>query len=194
MIINIPIHDLKKPPIFKFPERCVYCGKPKTEMLGITLNMGVQYHNQPVTLQLSVPMCKACADKERSVAKVTLIPFLVAGLIIGVIVFVPVMLIAPEGTTPQTLGFPFVLGGFAGLVVGIIGGTVVEFVVKMLAVPFYGKLVARRPLTIFGLFADTDELIGISARFLREKKLVHLEFENEEIAREFIQLNPLETK
>jgi hypothetical protein len=55
-------------------------------------------------------------------------------------------------------------------------------------------LVARRPLTIFGLFANTDELIGISARFLREKKLVHLEFENEEIAREFIQLNPLETK
>lgn len=194
MIINIPIHDLKKPPILKFPERCVYCGKPKTEMLGITLNMGVQYRNQPVTLQLSVPMCKACADKERSVAKVTLIPFLVAGFIIGVIVFVPVMLIAPEGTTPQTLGFPFVLGGFAGLVVGIIGGTVVEFVVKMLAVPFYGKLVARRPLTIFGLFANTDELIGISARFLREKKLVHLEFENEEIAREFIQLNPLETK
>lgn len=194
MIINIPIHDLKKSPILKFPERCVYCGKPKTEMLGITLNMGVQYRNQPVTLQLSVPMCKACADKERSVAKVTLIPFLVAGLIIGVIVFVPVMLIAPEGTTPQTLGFPFVFGGFAGLVVGIIGGTVVEFVVKMLAVPFYGKLVARRPLTIFGLFADTDELIGISARFLREKKLVHLEFENEEIAREFIQLNPLETK
>lgn len=194
MIINIPIRDLKKPPILKFPERCTYCGSPKTEMLGITLNMGVQQRSQPVTMQLSVPMCKTCADKERGIAKVTLIPFLVAGLIIGVIVFIPVTLFAPEGTTPQTLGFPFVLGGFAGLVVGIIGGTVIEFIVKMLSVPFYGKLLTRRPLTIFGMFADTDELIGISAKFLREKKIVRLEFENEEIAREFIQLNPLEPK
>ncbi|MBE0669092.1 MAG: hypothetical protein IH588_00760 [Anaerolineales bacterium] len=194
MIINIPIHDLKKPPVLKFPERCAYCGRPKTEMLGITLNMGVQNRNQPVTLQLSVPMCKTCADKERGIAKVTLIPFLTAGLIIGVIVFIPVMLLAPEGTTPQTIGFPFVLGGFAGLVVGVIGGTMVEFVVKTLSVPFYGKLLTRRPLTIFGMFADTDELIGISAKLLREKKIVRLEFENEEIAREFIQLNSLEPK
>lgn len=194
MIIDIPIRDLKKPPMLKFPERCVNCGKPKHENLGITLHMGVQKRDQPVTLQLSVPMCKICADKERSVAKVTLVPFLIAGFIIGVIVFIPVMLITPEGTSSQTIGFPLVLGGFAGLVAGIIGGTVVEFIVKMLAVPFYGKLVTRRPLTVFGLFADTDELIGISAKFLREKKLVRLEFENEEIAREFVQLNLLETK
>ena len=194
MIINIPIHDLKKPPPLKFPERCVHCGQPKVEMMGIALEMGVQQRNQPVILQLSVPMCKACADRERSVAKVTLIPFLVAGLIVGVIVFIPVTLIAPEGTTAQTIGFPFVLGGFAGLVVGSIVGTLVEYFVKLLAVPFYGKLVTRRPLTIFGMFANTDELIGISAKFLREKKLVQLEFENEEIAREFIQLNALETK
>ncbi len=194
MIINIRIHDLKKPPILKFPERCVNCGKSKHENLGITLHMGVQKRDQPVTMPLSVPMCKTCADKERSIAKVTLIPFLIAGFIIGVLVFIPIVLIAPEGTTSQTISTPLVLGGAAGLVAGIIGGTVFEFIAKMLAVPFYGKLVTRRPLTIFGLFANTDELIGISARFLREKKLVHLEFENEEIAREFIQLNPLETK
>ena len=194
MIINIPIHDLKKPPSLKFPERCVHCGQPKSEMMGIALEMGVQQRNQPVILRLSVPMCKACADRERSVAKVTLVPFLVAGLIVGVIVFIPVTLIAPEGTTVQTIGFPFVIGGFVGLVVGSIGGTLVEYVVKLLAVPFYGKLVTRRPLTIFGMFANTDELIGISAKFLREKKLVQLEFENEEIAREFIQINTLETK
>jgi hypothetical protein len=192
MIIDIPIHELKRPPVFKFPERCVNCGKPKETTLGITLNMGVQKRTRTVTMQLTVPMCNACAEKERSIAKVTLIPFIIAGFVIGVIVFVPVALISPEGTMPQTIGFPLVLGGFAGLIAGIVGGTVVEFFVKMLAVPVYGKLLARRPLTIAGFLAESDELIGISARFLRETKIVQLEFENEEIAREFTQLNSLE--
>ena len=143
-------------------------------------------------MQLTVPMCNTCAEKERSVAKVTLIPFMIAGFVIGLIVFVPAALIAPEGTTPQTLGFPFVLGGFAGLIAGILGGTVVEFFVKMLAVPFYGKLLARRPLTIVGFLVESDELIGLSAKFLRKEKTVRLEFENEEIAKEFVQLNSME--
>ena len=192
MLINIPIHDPKKPPVLKFPERCVNCCRPKETTLGITLNMGVQVRNKMVTMQLTVPMCNACAEKERSVAKVTLVPFLVAGLVVGLIAFVPAALLSPEGTTPQTIGFPFVFGGLVGMIAGVIGGSVVEFFVKILAVPFYGRLLARRPLTIVGFLVESDELIGLSARFLRKEKTVRLEFENEEIAREFIQLNSLE--
>lgn len=192
MIIQIPVPDLKKPPSLKFPERCVNCGKPKEELLGMSLNMGVQHRDKTVTMDLKVPMCKVCADKERSIAKVTLIPFMIIGFIFGAIAFVPAMLIAPEGTTPQTIGFPFVFGGFVGLIVGIIAGTIGEVIVKMLAVPFYGKLVSRRPLTILAFFSETDDLLGVSAKFLREKKLVQLEFENEIIAREFTTLNQLE--
>ncbi len=141
---------------------------------------------------MKIPMCKTCADKERGIAKVTLIPFLIGGFVIGVFIFVPVMLIAPEGTTPQTLNLPFVLGGFAGLIAGIIGGSVVEMVVKSLAVPFYGRLVTRRPLTALELFSNSDQLIGIAAKYLRGKNLVQLEIENEELAREFVQINSLE--
>lgn len=192
MIVQIAIPDLKKPPLLKFPERCVNCGKPKEETLGMSLNMGVQHRSKPVTLELKVPMCKVCADKERSVAKVTLVPFFVVGLIFGAIAFVPAMLIAPEGPTPETAGFPLVFGGGVGLVVGMIAGTIAEIIVKSLAVPFYGKLITRRPFTMVSFLAETDELIGISVKFLREKKLVQLEFENEEIAREFTQLNQSE--
>lgn len=193
MLIQIQVSDLKKPPELKFPDRCVNCGAPKAELLGLTLNMGVQYRNQPVMLQMKVPMCKACADKERSIAKVTLIPFLIVGFIFGAIAFVPAMLLSPEGTTPQTLNFPFVFGGFVGLIVGMFVGTLAEMIVKTLAVPFYGRLVTRRPLTLVSFFSETDELIGVSAKLLREKKLVQIEFENEEIAREFAKLNQLET-
>lgn len=191
-MIQIPIPDLKKPPVLKFPERCVNCGKPNEEMLGMSLNMGVQHRNKPVTMDLKVPMCKACADKERSIAKVTIVPFLVAGLLFGAIAFVPVMLVSPQGSDPSTVNAPFILGGLAGLIVGCITGTLAEIVIKSLAIPFYGKLVTRRPLTIFSFLTETDNLLGVSAKFLRDKKLVQLAFENEEIAREFVKLNQLE--
>lgn len=194
MIVQIPTPNLKKPPVLKFPERCVNCGKSKAETLGMSLHMGVQHRNKPVTLDLKVPMCKACADKERSIAKVTLIPFLIFGLIFGVIAFVPATLISPEGTTPDTAGFPFVFGGLVGLIVGSFFGTIAEVVVKTLAIPFYGKLLTRRPLTVLAVFSDTDELLGLSGRLFRDRKVLQLEFENENIAQEFATLNQLETQ
>ena len=194
MLVQISIPELKRPPVLKFPERCANCGNAKDEMLGLSLNMGEQYRGKPVVLQMKVPMCKACADKERGIGKVTYIPFLVVGFVFGAVAFVPAMLVAPQGVDAQTVGFPLVVGGFAGLIVGSIAGTIAEIIVKSLSIPVYGKLVTRRPLTVFALFSETDELLGVTARFLREKKLVQLEFENEVIAREFLKLNQLENQ
>ena len=135
-------------------------------------------------------MCNVCAEKERSITKVTLVPFFVAGLIAFVIVFIPVWLITPDGTTAQTLGFSIVVGAFAGLVAGLIGGTLVEFGLKFVFAPFYGQLLLKRPLTIFGVFNDSEDIIGLSFRFGEKKKSLKLIFENEDIAREFTSLNP----
>jgi hypothetical protein len=190
--IDIPIRDQKNPPVLKFPDRCVNCGKPKETILGITLQMGAQKRGQPVLMKLDVPMCNVCAEKERSIAKVTLVPFLIAGVLIGLIVFIPVVLIAPDGTSTQTLSMPWVLGACAGLIAGIVGGTMVELIVKMLAAVSYGKLVIHRPLTILGIFSESDALIGLSAKFARETGILHLTFENDDVAREFKKLNPME--
>ncbi len=194
MLIQIPVRNLKKPHGLKFPQRCTNCGKVKEEILTLSLHTGSQVRSLPQVLAFKVPMCKACAEKERSIAKVTLIPFLVGGLIFGVIAFFPAAFISPEGTTPQTLNFPVVFGGLVGLIVGVIFGTIVEVVVKMLAMPFYGKTLARRPLMVFSLFHATDEFVGVSVNLLTEKKVLQFEFENEEIAREFEKINQLENQ
>ena len=191
MILQIPIPDFKNPPVIKSLDRCINCGKPKEEMLGLNLDMGVQKKSQQVTMKIPVPMCKVCAEKERSIAKVTLIPFFVGGVIFGAIAFLPATLIAPEGPTPETAGFPFVFGGGVGLIVGIIFGTIIESIIKTLAIPVYGKLVTKRPLTIMSFLSFTDYLIGISAKFFKEKKLIQFEIENEEIAKEFKKINNL---
>ncbi len=188
--IIIQIKDQKNPPVLKFPSRCVNCGKKQETTLKAILNMGIQKRSRTVVMENIVPMCNACAEKERSVAKVTLLPFFIAGLITFVIVFIPVWLITPDGTTVQTLGFSVTVGALAGIIGGIFVGTLVEFGLKFVFAPFYGRLLIERPLTVFSLFNDSEDIVGLSFRFGEHKKSLKLIFENEEIAREFASLNP----
>ena len=187
--VEVPIKDAKNPPKIIFPDRCVNCGKPKHVVMPMQLNMGVEKRGQGVLMDFPVPLCAECEKKEKRVTMVTLVPFLIAGLILGVIAFIPAMLIAPEGTSQQTLGFPFVFGGLVGMVVGVIGGTIVEFVLKFLFAPVYGQLLLKRPLTILSFFNDSEDVIGLSARFADKKSSLKITFENDDVAREFERLN-----
>jgi hypothetical protein len=190
--VDIPISDPKKPPKLLFPERCVNCGKPRARTWPVKLSTGAQKRGQMIQLELDVPLCAECAAKENKIANVTWLPFFSAGLPACAIVFVPVWLLSPEGTTTQTLALPYVLGAAAGLFAGVIVGTLVEFGLKMLFAPAYGKLLLKRPFTILSVFNDAEDLIGLSTRFADGRKRLRLSFENDEIAREFVVLNPQE--
>jgi len=187
--VEVPIKDAKNPPKLKFPDRCVNCGKPKQVVMPMKLNMGVEKRGQGVLMDFPVPLCAECEKKERRITYVTLVPFVVVGFILGAIAFVPALLIAPEGTTPDTYNFPFVFAGFVGIVIGAISGTVVEFVLKFLFAPAYGQLLLNRPLTILSFFNDSEDVIGLSAKFTEKKKSLKVTFENDEVAREFKRLN-----
>ena len=187
--VDIPIKDAKNPPTLRFPDRCVHCGKPKVRVLPLKMNTGAQKRGQMIQLEMSVPLCAECAKKEDKIANVTWLPFFIVGLIASVVVFIPVWLFSPEGTTTQTLALPYVLGATAGLIAGIVAGTLVEFVLKLLFAPAYGKLLWNRPLTIFAVFNDSEDVTGLSARFTDKKKSLKLTFANDEIAREFESLN-----
>jgi hypothetical protein len=190
--IDIPIKDPKKPPKLVFPDRCVNCGKPKVKTLPVKLNTGAQKRGQMIQLAFDVPLCADCSAKENRIGNVTWIPFFIVGLPVCVIVFIPVLLLSPEGTTSQTLSMPYILGAAAGMVSGMIAGTLVEFILKIAFASSYGKLLLKRPLTIVSVFRDSEELIGLSIRFEDNRKTLKINFENDEIAREFIALNPQE--
>jgi len=187
--VEIPIKDAKNPPKINFPDRCVNCGKSKHTVMPLQLNMGVEKRGQGVLMDFPVPLCAECEKKERRVTNVTLLPFVIAGFILGAIAFIPALLIAPEGTSQQTYNFPFVFAGFVGLVVGVIGGTVVEFMFKFLFAPAYGQLLLKRPLTILSLFNDSEDVIGLSVKFTDKKRSLKVMFENDETGREFESLN-----
>jgi hypothetical protein len=190
--LDVSIKDVKKPPVFRFPERCANCGKPKARDTKLSMSTGAQKRGQMVQLELNAPLCADCAKKEDRITNVTLVPFTVVGLIVFALAFIPAWLISPEGTTPQTYGFSFVMGAFLAMVAGIVVGTLAEFLLKLVLAPAYGKSLLRRPLTILSFFSNSEDVLGLSARFNIEKKLLRLVFENDEVAREFSQLNPQE--
>jgi hypothetical protein len=190
--VDIPIKDPKKPPKLSFPGRCVNCGKPAIKTMPLKLNTGAQKRGQMVQMEFDVPLCAECLAKENRIGNVTWIPFFIVGILTCIVVFIPVWLITPEGPNLQTQEFPLVLGAFIGLIAGMIVGTLVEFLLKMLFAPSYGKLLLKRSLTISSVFADSEDVIGLSTRLVDQRKVVKLSFENDEIAREFIALNPQE--
>lgn len=191
--VDIPIKDRKKPPQLNFPDRCVHCGKAKARTFPVKLNTGVQTKSGQMTqLAFDVPLCAACAAQENKIGNITWIPFFIAGLVACIVVFVPVWLITPEGTTAQTYAFPYVLAAFVGMIAGMLVGTLVEFILKMLFAPVYGQLLLKRPLTVISVFNDSEDLIGLSTRFVNHRKTLKMIFENDDLAREFIALNPQE--
>ena len=190
--IEIPIKDPKKPPKLTFPDRCVNCGKPKARTWPLKLNTGAQKRGQLIQLELDVPLCTECVKKENRISDVTWMPFFIVGFLACVAVFVPVWLLSPEGTTSQTYMMPEILGAAAGMLAGIIIGTLVEFGLKLLLAPAYGKLLLKRPLTVVSVLNDSENLIGLSTRFAENKKILKITFENDEIARDFAALNPRE--
>jgi hypothetical protein len=189
LTVDIPIKDPKKPPKLTFPDCCVNCGKPKARTWSLKLSTGAQKGGRMIQLELDVPLCAECVAKENKIGNVTWIPFFVVGLLTCVVVFVPVWLLSPEGTMPQTYAFPYVLGAFAGMIAGIVVGTLVEFGLKLLLAPAYGQLLLKRPLTVLSVLNDSENLIGISTQFADKRKSLKLTFENDEIAKEFEKLN-----
>lgn len=187
--IEIPIQEKRKPPRLVFPQRCVQCGQPKEDQITLTLQVNYS-QNKPLAVRLEVPMCKTCAARERQVTLVTLVPFMVGGLLAGIVAFIPTWLFAPEGSTPQTYMFPYVLGLFAALLVGIPAGALVEALAKALAAPFFGSRLYKRPLTALAIFSDTENVLGLQAKLTHNRKTIELFFERDDIAQEFLNLNP----
>lgn len=192
LTVDIPIKNPRKPPKLSFPERCVNCGKPKLRTWPVKLNTGAQKSGQMIQMELDVPLCADCIAKENRIGNLTWLPFFIVGILVCVVAFIPAWLLSPQGTSPQTYAFPFVLGAFTGILAGILVGTLVEFGLRMLFAPAYGKLLRQRPLFIFSILNDTEDLIGLSLRFAEKKNVLKMIFENDEIAREFMELNPQE--
>jgi len=193
-VVNLHIPDPQNPPAVKFPPRCVHCGQPTADFLPLQIPMGVQKRSGAVMLKLNVPLCAEGAKRERGITKVTLVPFLVAGLFTGLPAFAAGLLLTPDNfissSSREAANAPLVIGAFAGLIAGILGGSLLEMALKLLFTPVYGELLMKRPLTAVAILSGTENVIGLSAALSQDKMQLTLTFEREDIGREFQHLNP----
>ncbi len=192
--LELEILDIRRPPAVRFPQKCVRCGRTREVSWPVSLSTGVQRRGETVRIKMTVPMCSDCAALDRHVGNVTWLPFLIGGLLVSLVVFLFLWRSVPTGTPVQVFGFSALVAVAAALLAGLMGGSLVEFAIRLLFVPAFGELLAKRPLTVFRPFENSKYLLGFSVKFIRQKHILSLTFENDGVADKVAQLNAQEKK
>ncbi len=199
--LNIPIKSSRQIPKLVFPERCLKCGQPKAGTRGISLDISPESSKKATTLELEPPLCQECIQLENRLEWFSLLPFTISALLLAAVSFLLLWLvIIPILPVWDWLGifsrmdigrYSFILAGAGALFTAIVGGTIVELGLRILAVPYFGSLILTRPLTLLALFGDSHDIVGLRAKWNAKQKTLTLTFERDDMAREFAQLNSL---
>lgn len=199
--LTIPIKSPRQPPQFIFPERCIHCGQPKAGTRGISLDLSPESSKKSTMLELEPPLCQACIQLENRLEWFSLLPFTISALLLAGVSFLLLWLvILPILPVWDWLGifsrmdigrYSFILAGAGALLTALLGGTVAELGLRILAVPYFGKLIISRPLTVFAMLSDSHDIVGLRAKWNAKQKTLSLTFERDDMAGEFKQINGL---
>ena len=198
--LTVPIASARQLPKLVFPERCLNCGKPKAGTRKIAFDMNAASRKKSIMLEIEPPLCRECIELENKMEWFSLLPFTISALIFAVVGFIFLFFFLPLLPVWNFLGIDdrltgesvFVLSGAGALVAAVAGGTMVEFALKLLAAPYFGKLIVSRPPTIIALSRDLHDVVGLRAQLTGDKKTLTLTFEHEEMAKEFAALNGIQ--
>lgn len=197
--LTVPIKSPRQLPKLVFPERCLKCGKSKAGTRAIQFDVS-KSDKKSVMLEFEPPLCKECIELENRLEWFSLLPFTISALLSAILGFLLLFfIILPLLPFWDFLGINdrqgrvvfFVLSCAGALASAVVGGTIIEFALKLLAAPYFGKLILSRPPTIIALSRDLHDIVGLRAQLTSDKKILTLTFEHEEMAKEFAALNGL---
>jgi hypothetical protein len=181
-----------------FPPRCVCCGNNKEaeSTLGLTRLVKRGSRQQEVSLKYQIPHCASCARSTKAVFLAGCIPFVLGLLVVGIGVFLLVsfgaMLWGVDEVGKPNNANSLVLGAAAGLFTGLVGGFLFEVIARVLLLPIMGQGLLAAPLLAFQFLNDADYVAGLKGRLESDGSIIHLTFLNDDLAREFQNLNPVD--
>lgn len=185
-----------EPDQLRFPERCICCGAPPQENSTLVITRLVKRKRKQLieTLHYSVPHCERCFKGTKAVFLASLLPFAAGFILLGGAAFLAAVFYTSElgvdlNTTPGTNN-SFILGGAAGLLMGFLGGFIVEGLFRLILLPFYGRALWQAPLLAVQFIRDADYIAGLHGKLTPEDDYLQLTINNDNLAQEFANLNP----
>ncbi len=186
--LHLPL-PARNPSPLACPKPCVGCGAaPESRLVVHRLVMRGQKQEQ-VALTLLVPHCQRCARATKTVFMAGCVPFVLGGLLVGLVVFVVVAFGASLAGLDE-MGQPgqansLILGAFVGLIAGFI----FEVLARVVLLPFLGPALLRAPLLAQQLLNDSDYVAGLAGKLNADASRLELTFAREDVAREFVAAN-----
>lgn len=183
------------PEKIRFPERCVCCGAPRQadSTLAVSRLVMRKQRQEPVTLRYAVPHCDRCYRGTKSVFLAGLLPFLAGFILLGGVAFVVSAFYANAlgidlNNVPGS-GNSLIVGGAAGMTVGLISAFLFEGAARLLLLPIFGQALWQAPLLMTQFIQDADYVAGLRGKLDPEAKHLLLTFNNDDLAAEFARLN-----
>jgi hypothetical protein len=198
--VDLPIPDDLSS--IRFPERCASCGAPSDLAHPLAVGQpdasGKRRKKKgaaggPITL--NIPVCARCKQRDDSEEKRNWIVFLASAGLATIALFLPItfaidLVFDPDSVSPATGLDALTVAGFSSLLGGFAIGLVVEFVGRVIMLPFGGRPPTEVPPVLIQAVQDISVLGGFSLRLIPAQKLLRMRFTNEEVGREFGRLNP----
>lgn len=183
------------PENIRFPNRCVCCGAPRQadSMLVASRLVMRKQRQEPVTLRYAVPHCDKCYRGTKAVFLAGLVPFLAGFILLGGAAFVLMTSYAIDlgldlNNVPGS-GNSLVVGGAAGMIVGLAGAFLFEGAARLLLLPVFGQALWQAPMLMTQFIQDADYVAGLRGKLDPQAQHLLLTFNNDELAAEFAQLN-----
>ncbi|MCC7207478.1 MAG: hypothetical protein IT323_09235 [Anaerolineae bacterium] len=184
-----------------FPALCHCCGRAAEVDRKLSLSRLVVRgkSQEAVTKQYTIPLCARCGRADDRIALMSWASALLGMIVISAGTFVALLYL--QGVLQRAginLGYGevisergnglLILAGMA-LIAGILGGGVIEGLLKLLAVPFLGRALYWAPFLLRQVFGDVAYVAGLTGKFTDDGRRVQLRFFNPAVGRAFAQEN-----
>lgn len=186
-----------------FPAMCLCCGRAAEveRKLSVSRLVARGQGQETVQKQYAVQLCGRCARADSRVAVLSWGSVLLGMVLITVGTFVALLFAQGVlyrsginlgvGEVINERGNDLILFGFIAFIVGVIGGGVVEALVKVLGIPFFGRTLLWAPFALTQIFSDTSYVAGLTGALSKDGRQVHLRFFNPGVAQAFARENNL---
>lgn len=189
-----------------FPAMCHCCARAAEVDRKLTVSRLVArgQRQESIQKQYAIPLCARCGRADDRIALLSWGSALLGIVLITAAAFVA--LLYAQGLLQRAginLGYGEVISergngliiiGAIAFIVGVLGGGLIEALIKVLAIPFLGRALYWSPFVLRQIFGDVSYVAGLTGTLSKDGRQVQLRFFNRDVAQAFARDNSLKAQ